>query len=81
MVENKRSNVAYIIIISLVFIFSLSGCAQNTQNVVRPQPVTVSGFQNQINQNATAVAGTQGVAIQKPFKNEFKKQVRKEKEN
>ncbi|HQH15968.1 MAG TPA: LysM peptidoglycan-binding domain-containing protein [Smithella sp.] len=79
MVENKRSNVAYIIMISFIFIFSLAGCAQNTQNVVRQKPVAVSGVQNQINQQSIAVAVNQGAAIQKPSKNEAKQQI-KEKE-
>ncbi|MGB5217256.1 MAG: LysM peptidoglycan-binding domain-containing protein [Smithella sp.] len=80
MAENKRSNIAYIIIISLILMVFLVGCAQNTQNVVAQKPVSVSSSQNQTIRNSAAVAGAQGAIVAKPAKTEIKKQI-KGKEN
>ena len=80
MVENKRRNVAYSIMISLIFIVSLIGCAQNTQNVVAQKPVTVSSAQNQTIRNSTDIISAQGAIIQKQAKSEIKKNIH-EKEN
>ncbi len=74
MVENNRSHVAYIIMVSVIFIVSLVGCAQNTQNVVSQKPVSVSSAINQRTHNSAAVAGILGTVMQKQAKTEMKKQ-------
>lgn len=57
MVENKRSRIPYIIMVSLIFAFFVSGCAQSNQNLVAQKPAAVSRAQSLHGQNAAMSAG------------------------